>query len=84
MDQYLRKLKQIFFEEPEFMELRQEISGRQNTLSERLDSDGLHNLSALVDAMEALQIEVSLAAFAAGIRFALGFVGELRTDEQYL
>ena len=84
MDQYLRKLKQIFFEEPEFTELRHEISERQNIMAEHLDSEELHNLSELVDAMEALQVEVSLAAFAAGIGFALGLVGELRTDEQYL
>lgn len=84
MDQYLRKLRQTFFEEPEYPELHQEIAETRQTLSKSLDPDRRRKLLALVDAMEALQDEVSLAAFAAGIRFALGLVGELRTDEQYL
>lgn len=84
MEQYLLKLRQTFFEEPEFPELHQEIAETRQTLSKSLDPDCRRKLLTLIDALGALQDEVSLAAFAAGIRFALGLVGELHTDDPYL
>lgn len=80
---YIFGLQKAFFEEPACRELRQEISELHRELSAKYDRDNQKKLLKLVDKLAELRDQVSISAFASGIRLALGIVAELGIEEPY-
>ena len=83
MCEYMRGLQRQFFKEPDFPELRQEISEIHQALTAGKAKPERRSLLKLVDLEAELRDEISLASFAAGFRLAWGIIAELNTEPPY-
>ena len=83
MHDYMRALQQRFFRKPQCEDLRQTVEETCKELFARMGDEDKHKLLLIVDSMDAIRDEVSLASFMAGFKLAWGISRELETDGLY-
>ena len=83
MHDYMQALQQRFFRKPRCEELRQTVDITCKELFTRMSDEDKRKLLLIVDSMEAIRDEVSLASFIAGFKLAWGISRELETDGLY-
>ena len=83
MHDYMQALQQRFFRKPQCEELRQTVEETFRKLFTRIGDEDKHKLLLIVDSMDAIRDEVSLASFVAGFKLAWGISRELETDGLY-
>ena len=83
MYDYMQALKQRFFRKPRCEELRQTVDITCKELFTRMGDEDKRKLLLIVDSMDAIRDEVSLASFMAGFKLAWGISRELETDGLY-
>lgn len=83
MHDYMRALQQRFFQKPQCEEIRQTVDTTSKELFTRMSDEDKHKLLLIVDSMDAIRDEVSLASFVAGFKLAWGISRELETDGLY-
>ena len=83
MHDYMRALQQRFFRKPQCVDLRQTVEETCKELFTRMDDEDKRKLLLIVDSMDAIRDEVSLASFMAGFKLAWGISRELETDDLY-
>ena len=83
MHDYMRALQQRFFRKPRCEELRQTVDTTCKELFTRMGEEDKRKLLLIVDSMDAIRDEVSLASFIAGFKLAWGISRELETDGLY-
>ena len=83
MHDYMQALQQRFFRKPQCEELRQTVDITCKELFTRMSGEDKHKLLLIVDSMDAIWDEVSLASFVAGFKLAWGISRELETDGFY-
>ena len=83
MHDYMRALQQRFFRQPQCEELRQTVDITCKELFTRMSGEDKYKLLLIVDSMDAIRDEVSLASFMAGFKLAWGISRELETDGLY-
>ena len=83
MHDYMQALQQRFFRKPRCEELRQTVDTTCKELFTRMGDEDKRKLLLIVDSMDAIRDEVSLASFMAGFKLAWGISWELETDGLY-
>ena len=83
MHDYMQALQQRFFRKPRCEELRQTVEETCKELFARMGDEDKHKLLLIVDSMDAIRDEASLASFVAGFKLAWGISRELETDGLY-
>ena len=83
MYDYMQALKQRFFRKPRCEELRQTVDITCKELFTRMGDEDKRKLLLIVDSMDAIRDEVSLASVMAGFKLAGGISRELETDGLY-
>ena len=83
MHDYMQALQQRFFRKPQCEELRQTVDITCKELFTRMSGEDKHKLLLIVDSMDAIWDEVSLASFVAGFKLAWGISRELEADGLY-
>ena len=83
MHDYMRALQQRFFRKPQCEDLHQTVEETCRELCTRMWEEDKRNLLLIVDSMDAIRDEVSLASFMAGFKLAWGISRELETDGLY-
>ena len=83
MHDYMQALQQRFFRKPRCEELRQTVDTTCKELFTRMSDEDKRKLLLIVDSMDAIRDEVSLASFIAGFKLAWGISRELETDGFY-
>ena len=77
MKDYMMALHQRFCKEPEYQEVRKQISEVKRDLRLALDRRGQEQLLKLADLENELLDETSLESFLSGFKLALGIAAEL-------
>ena len=83
MHDYMQALQQRFFRKSQCEELRQTVEETCKELLARMGDEDKRKLLLIVDSMDAIRDEVSLASFIAGFKLAWGISRELETDGLY-
>ena len=83
MHDYMQALQHRFFRKPRCEELRQTVDTTCKELFTRMGEEDKRKLLLIVDSMDAIRDEVSLASFVAGFKLAWGISRELETDGLY-
>ena len=83
MHDYMQALQQRFSRKPRCEELRQTVDTTCKELFTRMGEEDKRKLLLIVDSMDAIRDEVSLASFVAGFKLAWGISRELETDGLY-
>ena len=83
MNDYMQALQQRFFRKPRCEELHQTVEETCKELFTRMGDEDKRKLLLIVDSMDAIRDEVSLASFVAGFKLAWGISRELETDGLY-
>ena len=83
MHDYMQALQQRFFRKSQSEELRQTVEETSKELFTRMGEEDKRKLLLIVDSMDAIRDEVSLASFMAGFKLAWGISRELETDGLY-
>ena len=83
MHDYMQALKQRFFRKPRCEGLHQTVEETCKELFTRMGEEDKRKLLLIVDSMDAIRDEVSLASFIAGFKLAWGISRELETDGLY-
>ena len=83
MHDYMRALQQRFFRKPQCEDNRQTVEETCRELFTRMGEEDKRKLLLIVDSMDAIRDEVSLASFIAGFKLAWGISRELETDGLY-
>lgn len=83
MYDYMQALQQRFFRKPQCEDLRQAVEETCKELFTRIGEEDKRKLLLIVDSMDAIRDEVSLASFVAGFKLAWGISRELETDGLY-
>ena len=83
MHDYMQALQQRFFRKPRCEEPRQTVDITCKELFTRMGEEDKRKLLLIVDSMDAIPDEVSLASFVAGFKLAWGISRELETDGLY-
>ena len=83
MHDYMQALQQRFFRKPRCEGLHQTVEETCKELFTRMGDEDKRKLLLIVDSMDAMRDEVSLASFMAGFKLAWGISRELETDGLY-
>ena len=83
MHDYMQALQQRFFRKPQCVDLRQTVDITCKGLFTRMGDEDKHKLLLIMDSMDAIRDEISLARFVAGFKLAWGISRELETDGIY-
>ena len=83
MHDYMQALQQRFFRKSQCEELRQTVEETCKELFTRMGDEDKRKLLLIVDSMDAIRDEVSLASFVAGFKLAWGISRELEADGLY-
>lgn len=83
MHDYMQAQQQRFFRKPRCEELHQTVEETCKELFTRMGEEDKRKLLLIVDSMDAIRDEVSLASFMAGFKLAWGISRELETDGLY-
>ena len=83
MHNYMRSLQQRFFRVPRCEALRGTVEDTCGEFLKRMSDEDKRKLLLIVDSMDAIRDEVSLASFIAGFKLAWGISWELETDGLY-
>ena len=83
MNDYMKALRQRFFQEPECTELEAKIESARQEVRDCLDQLHRRKLMDLIDTQNVLCDEISLASFTAGFKLAIGIAKELEADGLY-
>ena len=83
MHDYMRALQQRFFRKPQCEDLRETVENTCGEFLKRMSDEDKRKLLLIVDSMDAIRDEVSLASFMAGFKLAWGISRELETDGLY-
>ena len=83
MHDYMRALQQRFFRVPRCENLRMTVEDTCGEFLKRMSDEDKRKLLLIVDSMDAIRDEVSLASFIAGFKLAWGISRELETDGLY-
>ena len=83
MHDYMRALQQRFFRKPQCEDNRQTVEETCREFLTRMGDEDKRKLLLIVDSMDAIRDEVSLASFIAGFKLAWGISRELETDGLY-
>ena len=83
MHDYMQALQQRFFRKHRCEEPRQTVDITCKELFTRMGEEDKRKLLLIVDSMDAIRDEVSLASFIAGFKLAWGISRELETDGLY-
>ena len=83
MHDYMRALQQRFFRAPRCEDLRMTVEDTCGEFLKRMSDEDKRKLLLIVDSMDAIRDEVSLASFVAGFKLAWGISRELETDGLY-
>ena len=83
MHDYMQALQQRFFRAPRCEDLRMTVEDTCGEFLKRMSDEDKRKLLLIVDSMDAIRDEVSLASFVAGFKLAWGISRELETDGLY-
>ncbi len=83
MYDYMQALQQRFFRVPRCKDLRGTVEDTCEEFLKRMSDEDKHKLLLIVDSMDAIRDEISLASFVAGFKLAWGISRELETDGLY-
>ena len=83
MHDYMQALQQRFFLIPRCDDLRMTVENTCGEFLKRMSDEDKRKLLLIVDSMDAIRDEVSLASFIAGFKLAWGISRELETDGLY-
>ena len=83
MHDYMQALQQRFFRAPRCEDLRMTAEDTCGEFLKRMSDEDKRKLLLIVDSMDAIRDEVSLASFVAGFKLAWGISRELETDGLY-
>ena len=83
MHDYMQALQQRFFRVPRCEDLRMTVEDTCGEFLKRMSDEDKRKLLLIVDSMDAIRDEVSLASFMAGFKLAWGISQELETDGLY-
>ena len=83
MHDYMQALQQRFFRVPRCEDLRGIVEDTCGELLKRMSDEDKRKLLLIVDSMDAIRDEVSLASFVAGFKLAWGISRELEADGLY-
>ena len=83
MYDYMQALQQRFFRKPQCEDLRQAVEETCKELFTRIGEEDKRKLLLIVDSMDAIRDEVSLASFVAGFKLAWGISRGLEADGLY-
>ena len=83
MHDYMQALQQRFFRIPRCDDLRMTVENTCGEFLKRMSDEDKRKLLLIVDSMDAIRDEVSLASFIAGFKLAWGISRELETDGLY-
>ena len=83
MHDYMQALQQRFFRKPQCEDLRGTVEDTCGEFLKRMSDEDKRKLLLIVDSMDAIRDEVSLASFIAGFKLAWGISRELETDGLY-
>ena len=83
MYDYMQALQQRFFRVPRYEDLRGTVEDTCEEFLKRMSDEDKHKLLLIVDSMDAIRDEISLASFVAGFKLAWGISRELETDGLY-
>ena len=83
MHDYMQALQQRFFRKPQCVDLRQTVEDTCGEFLKRMSDEDKRKLLLIVDSMDAIRDEVSLASFVAGFKLVWGISRELETDGLY-
>ena len=83
MHDYMQALQQRFFRAPRCEDLRMTVEDTCGEFLKRMSDEDKRKLLLIVDSMDAIRDEVSLASFIAGFKLAWGISRELETDGLY-
>ena len=83
MHDYMQALQQRFFRIPRCDDLRMTVENTCGEFLKRMSDEDKRKLLLIVDSMDAIRDEVSLASFVAGFTLAWGISRELETDGLY-
>ena len=83
MHDYMRALQQRFFRKPLCEDLHRTVEDTCGEFLKRMSDEDKRKLLLIVDSMDAIRDEVSLASFVAGFKLAWGISRELETDGLY-
>ena len=83
MYDYMQALQQRFFRVPRCEDLRGTVEDTCEEFLKRMSDEDKHKLLLIVDSMDAVRDEISLASFVAGFKLAWGISRELETDGLY-
>lgn len=83
MHDYMRALQQRFFRVPRCENLRMTVEDTCGEFLKRMSDEDKRKLLLIVDSIDAIRDEVSLASFIAGFKLAWGISRELETDGLY-
>ena len=83
MHDYMQALQQRFFRVPRCEDLRVTVEDTCGEFLKRMGDEDKRKLLLIVDSMDAIRDEVSLASFIAGFKLAWGISRELEADGLY-
>ena len=83
MHDYMQALQQRFFRKPQCENLRGTVEDTCGVFLKRMSNEDKRKLLLIVDSMDAIRDEVSLASFMAGFKLAWGISRELEVDGLY-
>ena len=83
MHDYMQALQQRFFRVPRCENLRMTVEDTCGEFLKRMSDEDKRKLLLIVDSMDAIRDEVSLASFIAGFKLAWGISRELEADGLY-
>ena len=83
MHDHMQALQQRFFRAPRCEDLRMTVEDTCGEFLKRMSDEDKRKLLLIVDSMDAIRDEVSLASFIAGFKLAWGISRELETDGLY-
>ena len=83
MYDYMQALQQRFFRVPRCEDLRGTVEDTCEEFLKRMSDEDKHKLLLIVDSMDAIRDEISLASFVTGFKLAWGISRELETDGLY-
>ncbi len=83
MHDYMQALQQRFFQVPRCEDLRGIVEDTCGEFLKRMSDEDKRKLLLIVDSMDAIRDEVSLASFIAGFKLAWGISRELEADGLY-
>ena len=83
MHDYMQTLQQRFFRAPRCEDLRMTVEDTCGEFLKRMSDEDKRKLLLIVDSMDAIRDEVSLASFVAGFKLAWGISRELEADGLY-